>query len=306
MSTRRPPTPTTPEASAEAKSKTRPKFKRGGINPWVPNQHGAWAMLILPLLIGFILGLRMSPAPFQSPRTLVLLLSIAATWILGYFMFFAFDLWFKACNPQRKRRYRTPMLIYGSLVAGFGLLTLALRWQMVLWVFFFLPLVTWAFVEVVRRQPRSLSSGISTTLASSLMIPVMVSAATVPLPEFLSFQPLELLAATVAVALYFVGTIPYVKTLIREKGNPAYLKLSFFYHFAALLIVAAFSLWLMAGGRFLVSGGLLIGLFGWCLYRTRKIPALAAQNPRAWTPKRVGVWEMPPTLVLGIACVLCL
>ena len=31
--------------------------RRRGISPWVPNQHGAWAMLISPAVLGLIAGL---------------------------------------------------------------------------------------------------------------------------------------------------------------------------------------------------------------------------------------------------------
>lgn len=282
-------------------SKNRPQ--RRGVNPWLPNQHGAWAMLLLPLIVGFVLGMALSPSP-------ILLLTIAAVWIFGYFMFFAFDLWFKARNPRRKAEYLRPMLTYGAIAAVAGVAVLFMKPSMLWWVPVFVPLVTWAFVEIFRRRPRSLSSGISTTLASSLMIPVMVSAASAELPEFFtefsSEHSAEVALVTLAVAAYFVGTIPYVKTLIRERGNQSFLRNSVATHAAAFVIVTVCCAWLMLDGLFLLSGGVIIAVFAWCLFRSWFIPHLAAENPRAWTPKRVGMLEIIPTLVLGLASIVWL
>ena len=76
---------------------------------WIPNQHGAWAMLATPLLVGILAS---RPTWAHLPLT--------AFWFLGYFAFFAAGLWLKAA-PARRARY----LPHGLL--GQGLLQVELR-----------------------------------------------------------------------------------------------------------------------------------------------------------------------------------
>lgn len=285
-----------------SRSSKRPQ--RRGVNPWIPNQHGAWAMLLVPLILGIIMGLAL--APQLHLRTTLTLFMVAATWLIGYFTFFAFELWFKAKNPRRKAHYARPMMVYGSMTAVLGIIVLVLNWKLVWWAIPFAPLVTWACVEIYRHHPRSLSSGLSTTLASSLMIPVLVSTTTSPLPAFLSTAPEEVGLFTLAVALYFTTTIPYVKTLIRERGNKQFWAFSMTAHVVALVIASMATLRVMAHGGFMISGILIIATFLWCAYRSWKIPHLAQLNPQVWTPKRVGMLEMLPSKVLSIAAILWL
>ncbi|QNH95735.1 YwiC-like family protein [Corynebacterium anserum] len=304
--------PTSPVTSSKSSHRERPgtstrrRKRQSRGNAWVPNQHGAWAMLIMPMFVGVILGLLLSPAAPGTPerfKVYALMAAIAVMWLFGYFAFYAFGLWHKTRSKQRKKEYRAPLVVYGAITVIAGLSALAMNWQMLWWVPIFLPLVVWAFVEVIRRHPRSLSSGVSTTVASSLMIPVMVSAAVQGPPGFFFYAPAQLIIATLCVALYFVGTIPYVKTLIREKGNPSYVKFSVIYHFIALIVVSIMCVPLLILGVFWPSALIFILTMAWCLYRAWRVPALAANNPRAWTPKRVGMREIWPTLTLAVGCV---
>jgi hypothetical protein len=65
---------------------------------WVPNQHGAWAMLAGPLLVGILAG---GAAWVHLPLTVL--------WFLGYFAFFAAARWLKS---RRRRRYLGPVVVY--------------------------------------------------------------------------------------------------------------------------------------------------------------------------------------------------
>lgn len=282
---------------------TQTKRKRAGVNPWLPNQHGAWAMLVMPLLVGFVLGFHYFRLSLVAHGGALLMVAIAVMWLFGYFTFFAFGLWFKTRNAQRKAEYVRPVLVYGAITAVAGICALFVEWRMVFWVPLFLPLVVWAFREVVRRHQRSLSSGVSTTVASTLMIPVMASAGFfVPPPLFFFVMPAQLIVATITVGLYFVGTIPYVKTMIREKGNPEYQRFSVRFHAIALCVVAALCLPMMLLRVYIPSGTIFILTMAWCLYRARSVPRQAAENPRAWTPKRVGMREVWPTIAIAVGC----
>lgn len=278
----------------------------GGINPWVPNQHGAWAMLVAPMLVGTIIALA-----YQGPAEVhhrVAVAAIAIAWIVGYFWFFAFGLWFKARAPQRKAEYARPMIVYGIIAFLAGVAALVLYPGLAWWALGFAPLVAVAVAEIVRRRPRSLTSGIATTLASSMMMLVMASTGEfAPLPWFFFNVPAELWVLVVATALYYVGTIFYVKTMIREKGNAPFENLSRKYHATAFVLtvittVAAYQ----SDGKNLAGAILLIVTMAGAWWRSRAIPAQARRNPTAWTPKRVGLWEIPLVLALiaaGIAVV---
>ena len=66
---------------------------------WVPDQHGAWAMITIPVLMGVVIG---------GPHWRHLPLLVA--WWVGYFFFHAASLWVKS---RRKERYLPPMRVYG-------------------------------------------------------------------------------------------------------------------------------------------------------------------------------------------------
>jgi hypothetical protein len=80
---------------------------------WVPNQHGAWAMLASPLLIGILAG------GFAWVH-----LPLAAFWFAGYFAFFATSLWLKA---RRRPRYWPAVRAYGAIAGALGVVILALQ-----------------------------------------------------------------------------------------------------------------------------------------------------------------------------------
>ena len=95
---------------------------------WVPNQHGAWAMLAVPYLLGAILRLRSGePAWFLVP--------LFVCWLAGYVAFYNASGWLKA--PARRRpAWVRPTLVAGGVAVASGLATLAAvapAW----WVLFF-------------------------------------------------------------------------------------------------------------------------------------------------------------------------
>lgn len=77
---------------------------------WVPQQHGAWAMLVVPYLLGAI-GLVRSGG--TGPREWVVLPLLFVTWMIGYFAFNAATLWLKA-RPRRRPAFVRPILTYGA------------------------------------------------------------------------------------------------------------------------------------------------------------------------------------------------
>ena len=180
-----------------APPRARPAKRKRRSPGWVPNQHGAWAMLVTPLLVGILAA---GPSWPHLP--------LAAFWILGYFAFFATGLWLKS---RRRQRYRPPVLVYSAGATLAGLVTLAVDWHLIRWAPLFIVPLGVGLVASAIRDERSLWSGISTTVGSSLMTLVAFDAG-----GGTDFARAWLLAGILAV--YFAGTVLYVKTLIRERA----------------------------------------------------------------------------------------
>lgn len=228
---------------------------------WIPDQHGAWVMVFLPFTLGVIIA---------RPHLIHLPLLIA--WLVGYFCFFAASLWIKA-RPNRKAQYLPALITYASISAVAVLITVWLSPQLMWFGILFAPLVVVAAWEAIKHRPRSLISGLATVLASALMLPVTVAAA--------GADPWSVWARTLLVALYFCGTIPYVKTLIRNRQDPAWLQGSVGFHAVAVFIVAKLA-WNQLVSWWALPLFLAYGLRAWW------IPTMN----RKWRPKQIGIGEM--------------
>lgn len=229
---------------------------------WVPNQHGAWAMLATPLLVGILA---------TQPRWVHL--PLTAFWFVGYFAFFAAGLWLKA--PARRRpRLVKPLLTYAVSSALLGALTVALWPDLVRWAPLFLLPLGVGLIASWKRDERSLWSGVATSAGSCLMTLVSYDGG-----GGTDWTRAWLL--TGVLAAYFVGTVLYVKTMIRERDEPAYHWLSMLGHSAATVAMGWISPWLV-----LVFAALTI--------RAAIVPAFRL------TPKVVGIGEVVATLAVAI------
>ncbi|RNE49571.1 YwiC-like family protein [Corynebacterium alimapuense] len=271
------------------------KKRRSGVSPWIPNQHGAWAMLITPAIVGTAAGIaQWVAAPESNIGSAVTIPLILIAWFFGYFAFFAFGLVIKARSAARRARYLRPLTVYGSVSLVALVVALVISPQLLWWALPFAPLVLIAVWETLQHRPRSLLSGVSTTLASALLVPVLAMAglgAETPIDV-----PLSAWGSAAFLALYFSGTIPFVKTMIRQRGNRRYLIGSISYHVvAAALVIGAAVAW--AGG---LAGWLMAATMVVALVRSIAVP-LSAQRGRAWSAKQVGMMEGPVILLASIA-----
>lgn len=283
---------------------------RGRAPGWVPRQHGAWAMLAVPLVVGVV---HAGPAWWH--------LLLAATWLVGYLAFQAAGLLLKA---RGRPRHRPPLLAYGAATAALGLPLLLVRPSLLWWAPLYAVLLTVSLAASWRRAERSLLNDGVTMAAACLLaavahtpVDVPVAAAATAARSGPAAAVLGLTGGSAAawqlvalLALYFFGTALYVKTMIRERGNPAMLTASITWH---LLAVAAVTLVMAAGPgaapseAALVTGGAAtpldpllgppLGLF-FALLTVR-----AALVPRRWphaTPKAIGLGEVAASVVLTV------
>lgn len=179
-------------------------------------------MLAAPVLVGLFLG----GASWVH-------LPLVATWFLGYFAFFAASLWLRS---GRRDRYLPPVRAYTAAAGATGAVVLVLRSDLVRWLPVFAPLLLLGLWFAARRQDRSLPSGLVMIVAACLMTPVAYDAGG-------GADWGRTWTATAVLAAYFVGTLLYVKTMIRERGSRAHYRLSVGYH----AVVTAASWWVSWG-----------------------------------------------------------
>lgn len=249
-------------------------------------------------------GSTFSSSPSPSWRAALTVFAILIAWFFGYFCFFTLSLVAKARTPQRRRSYAKPLYVYGP-IAGLAMLgALFLQPALIVWALFFTPLMFIALWETFHGRPRSMASGIATTVASALLIPVitMTSYAT-------SFGGLGSKAwlCFMFLALYFSGTVPLVKSMVCERKTPGFTQLSVLFHagcagaFAAIVVALLTTQFLniftatgfsASGHPIIWQAGLMELVLTVAALRAWWIPFTAAHG-RSWTAKRIGMWEIP-------------
>lgn len=192
---------------------------------WIPNYHGAWAMIVIPPLLGT------SRAGWTWIHGLLIL-----SWVLGFFCFYAVG---QLLRSHGKTRYRLPVYIYGSLTALAGIIFLycypaAFRWGLI-----FLPLAVISFWESWHRRDRHMLNNLVTITAAVLLLPLAYEVGNQT--DWLNWRFLALPAPiwliTLIVWVYFMGTVWHAKTQIRQRGSGIYLVISLLYHWLAASLV---------------------------------------------------------------------
>ncbi|MBS6071998.1 MAG: YwiC-like family protein [Actinomyces urogenitalis] len=227
------------EAAKERQEQIR---RQPGRKAWIPNQHGAWSMLVLPPLVGWVVG-------GVSWKNLLLL----PAWWSAYLTYWAWSQWLRTRSPRRRALILVPLLAYTAATAMLGLITLAAAPYLLQFAVPLAPLFAIALWEVWSGRERSLLSGLSTTAAASIMAAVTYSLAVGGAGGFLgtgaTSSPLpgsspngELVGwswmwvVTALTAAYFCGTVPYIKAMIRERFNNRLLAGTVAWHAAVALL----------------------------------------------------------------------
>lgn len=235
-----------------------------GRDGWVPQQHGAWAMVISPLLVGAIAsGWSWTQVP------------LFAFWLLGYFAFNACSLWLKS---RRKPRYLPALrsyLVAATILAG---VTMALDPRLISWVPWFIAPLGIGLWAAAQRRERDTLAGLATVAGASLM--TVVSYAAGPGTDLPSAWLLALVQFC-----YFGGTVFYVKSAIRQRGSRGYLWLSIGFHGAATAAMVAISWWLVA-------------VFALLTLRAAVVPG------RGLSPKQLGIGEIVATVLVAVVALL--
>ncbi len=285
--------------------KVRKRHKPLPRSGWIPDQHGAWAMVLVPFWCGALWS-------SVRPTTFVLF----ATWFAAYFCFFAGTQWLKS---GRRERYWPPVRAYGLLTLLFGLITALLAPPLLEWCIVLLPLFIITLWQTWKKNDRSLLTRSVTVLVSGIMClvtydlgtgfsrsqlhalwlqhaPADPSAAIEAAPVHSELTGWGWIAfLTFWLTMYFWAAVPYVKTLVRERGSRGYLAFSLTLH--AILAGCA---WV----SFAVNWCTVFVPIMWTilLIRAAAMPAWSAKTGKRIKPSIIGRSE----LVLMILVVLAL
>lgn len=245
---------------------------------WVPNQHGAWAMVIAPFMVGAIAG---GFAWVHVP--------LLAFWLIGYFAFFATSQWLRS---GRRSKWFPPVRFYSLVAVGLGLVVLALEPRLGGWAPVFVPPAVVGLWAAAHRRDRDLLVGLTTVVGSSLMTVVAFDAGTDSsgIADGADIRAWWLAAVQAA---YFAGTVFYVKSVIRERGSRRFWALSLGYHAACLLAAVLVASFLNPRWWWLAAvAALLLGRAVWVW--------LEIERGRGITPKAIGIGEAVATAVVTL------
>jgi hypothetical protein len=232
---------------------------------WIPNQHGAWAMLITPLaLLGF---------QFNWSINLVLLMF---GWLFAYASSFFIGQTLKGWrNPDRRGRYISQIVLYSAIAILLVIPAVLVKPNL----FWFAPIALVGFwlnlFFIKRRDERNWFNDIAGIFVSFALAVLYLNPSSIASAEFLIW-PL----------LYFLGTVFYVKTMLRERGEQLWFGLSVTYHATITLLAAWFAP--------LVLFGYLIALV-----RAVVLPS------RALKPVAIGLIEIGLTIAISFLALLC-
>ncbi len=198
----------------------------------VPPQHGAWAFLVVPLLVTALLG-----------AISWLALVFAVTWICAY----PTSYFGSRAVMVRVRRGSWSRLAVAARSATIPWLVVTLIGVVVLVVgrpFLVIPglvvVLLWGITVWLTWKGRE--RGISNDL-----VLVLLAAYAVPMMWWVGHDvvPTNVWLAACACAVFFTGSVLHVKSLIREADDRRWHFASIAYHFIALIVMAVVSPWFM-------------------------------------------------------------
>ncbi len=187
---------------------------------WIPPQHGAWAMLLVPYLAGLVAAGGAWPD-----------LPLLVAWVGGYLTsYFAL----LAVKTRRLARVRTPLLWYAVVTAIAAAATLAARPRLLTLAPAFLGALAVNAWFARRHDDRAVASGLSSVLAACLVVPAVAITARVPVGDVGD--------AFAVCLLYFTGSLLFVRTMFRARDDARLRLVSLLFHLAALAVAGVLSI----------------------------------------------------------------
>ena len=249
-------------------SGTRVAVRRPARRPRiVPDQHGAWAFLLLPV------ALALTVTPWSW-----LLVPATVTWVLAYPAAWALT---GRLTAPRPARFDRALRLWPPLALVAGAPVLAARPWLV-WV-----LLGYGGLWLVnlhharQRRERSLGNDLVLVAECCVLIPVLVGIGTTSggwRPPPLSVVDASVVLLMVGCLVTLTGSVLHVKSLIRERGDARYARAAKDFSVAGPVAVAVVA---GAAGAPLWPALVLLLAGGRCWW-----------VPRTWRPARVGLLEL--------------
>ena len=233
---------------------------------WIPNQHGAWAMLITPVVVGALAG---TPSLWH--------IALLLCWLAAFCLNFYIQL---AVKSRRPRRYQRQLALYGILTLSLGIGLVVHDPDVLRMLAFAVPAFIVNVVFVLQRNERAwLNDVVGIALGGIVGYGAFLIGSDHVAPAAATHAAIAL----ALVSAYFIGTVCYVKTMIRERGNQRWLWISYLWHAAFIVAWVALGSW----------PGAITAV--WLIARAIGMPQ------RGGSPKLVGLLEIPATIAVALA-----
>jgi hypothetical protein len=297
-------TNTRPEMKQTTKDKGVKQTPAAKFNftPLVPDDHGAYVMLLFPLVVGIVVGIAKNSPANHIPILAFVFLSLLL--LAAFFAHAPLEVVFKPnVNDRARHRAQTWLVIYGIILAVCGI-SLLLAWQLwgILWLA--LPALVPLVVDLISRKSRKQRSlGVRLTGIGGLVL-------SAPAGYYVATGKLD----TLALGLWAVNLIYYGSSLfyvrvwfearrlekVRKPGQTLVpdwlLKITLIYHSLGLLLFVGLALW----GILPWTALLAFAPLGFKL-------GMALRRPPINIPiKQVGLFELSQSLVFTFLLILAL
>src|SRR5450830_622562 len=182
---------------------------------WMPRQHGAWAMLALPLLLGIAAS---------RPTGWHIVLAGAA--VSGYLASTTAQTWARA---RARERYTAPLLVYAGTAAVRARALVVTHPVLLLALLVLVPAGAITLVAAKLGPARGVAVGFAQVAQALVLVPAAAA-----LAGPLNSPPVA--KATFLAAVYLVGTVLAVRSVIREQKNAGFAAVSVSFHLAATAV----------------------------------------------------------------------
>ncbi|HET7736667.1 MAG TPA: YwiC-like family protein [Nocardioidaceae bacterium] len=241
--------------------------RRSSRSPVVPDQHGAWGFLALPVALGITAaGLSWSLVP------------LVVAWVAAYPFSWALT---GRLTARRPERFNRALVVWGVLAAPAALLSVALRPWLVWIGLGYLALYGVSLAFARQRNERALANDLVLVAQCSGMVAVVAGAVSgadgwmLPRDAMLTAH---VVVMTLVCALTLVGSTLHVKSLIRERNNPAYARASTMFAVTSMPVVAV--------------AAVAAELGWWLAFPFVLLAARAIWRQPTWRPARIGLVEL--------------
>lgn len=192
----------------------------------ISNQHGAAVMAALPFLFATLSG---------HPEWQQFLLFFA--WASLYLFSYPFFTLFKKRKNSDQQVYKKWSYIYGLSAALFGVLAMLFQWKI---IFFVLAMSPFALINIHYTRQHN-ERAVINDIASVITFCIAGCAAYYFATNTFDYHQLTIFLIPFS---YLLGTIPYVKSMTRERKNPNYYRFSIIYHIIIIICSYFYTPWL--------------------------------------------------------------